>query len=91
MWKVFGILPDEIPVYGVVTGKVENNEITIDLKQGKTGNFPIPSEYLELVNTALLDITNRELAMYPTVNIRKLEAKDGNVSVEGIFHNELGE
>ena len=80
----FKIPNASLPVYLKVSGSVENNQSTIDVQQAKIANIGIPQNYITDYSPALNNLIDSVIRdRQPSVNINKLEVKDGQVLFQG--------
>lgn len=87
--KYTRFLPEEVPIYAVVSGSVENNQISLDVIDGKAGNIPVPSKYFDQIESALIDVAEKEMMKTPTLDIESIQVQNGNVAVQGTFPSQV--
>src|SRR3989338_744716 len=80
----FKIPNASLPVYLKVSGSVENNQSQINVREAKIANIGIPQNYITDYSPALNNLIDSVIRdRQPSVNINKLEVKDGQVLFQG--------
>src|SRR3989344_1982436 len=80
----FKIPNANLPVYLKVSGTISDNQSQINVQQAKIANISIPQNYITEYSPALNNLIDSIIQdRQPSVNINKLEVKDGQVYFQG--------
>lgn len=74
----------ELPIYLKGSASVENNNLTIDLTSVEVYNFGVPADITAKAETGLEAIGEQVINKVEGLDIKKLEAKDGQTYLSGI-------
>ena len=77
------VLNNKMPVYAKGEASMENNEASIDLTDGKIGNFPVPGSLLSKIAPILEEAIQKRFDQVPNTDIESVKFEDGKMKIKG--------